>query len=879
MARISKKLLNKLANLGAQRMAIDPTTGQVPVRRAIPVTPEPEIRKAIPVTAEPEVRRAIPVNKEPVKAPSVEKTVTPVKVPDNVTPVAQPPKQQPPAETPVKTEKPVITGVPTQLPPHVGPEPSINRPLGVPEKTEIAKSKPVSPEPQVQVKLPPEQGPQAGGVTLAPPPPAEITTPPPAIAYGRTLLPPQNKLQPNANPQPEPQLNLETVNKGPVAPSPNGYDGLDILRSGVYQPKERWTEAPIFPKGKLPHTPTQLQLPSDSSLSPAEMNNQLLQRIPGGADSFVAEQRANYEKLKDKLPYGVDWSRRDQQFPLTLGGDDSGMYHPKTESISVNPALQKYVYGNKGNSADGWPGVSWNNFSGYADNAKMPADQTAWAAMHEGNHAFLQNVAPAGLVANLTKFQRTLNQKQQQSLVSKGFKPEDKFVAPGALRAPTYNTTQAPEYLQGALSGLNTLRDVTGRKMNTPAEIHQVFTEIEKNPAILDKMPPEGARIFRDYIYKVKSGDEMGAEALREAIARDSQFLAQNQQQAGLKTAGFYDMVMKHLRNRNQHEKTAADTVIVSGIHGDEPAAAIAGRQLASKGLPVVDVGNHSGKRTDHGIDLNRHFDDANKPPKLVSALRKLVALHPKQIIDLHEDNDAHGAYAYASHDIADRVRQKLNAGKALGQAKSVKGDKAVQGVITDGKYPPKGSIEKVMENKGISYTTVETPTNVPLSERVAFHKDKVEKLKKAAGLEKQLKAVLIKGNPKYIDRPRPRAFYTAVRKLLERAGYTVTEDAGHAYTVPAAADLWVGHSRGVDRLRFAPPETRTLGLGAPPREGIQVLNHPKDPSSIIPLDRFHKGVCGKELEALPGYQPGFHDNAAHFKITPEMRAALLKTK
>jgi hypothetical protein len=109
--------------------------------------------------------------------------------------------------------------------------------------------------------------------------------------------------------------------------------------------------------------------------------------------------------------------------------------------------------------------------------------------------------------------------------------------------------------------------------------------------------------------------------------------------------------------------------------------------------------------------------------------------------------------------------------------------------------------------------------------------------------------AVIIRGNPKFIaDNPAAEDFYANLQKHMEQQGYAVTQDAGEPHTTPPAANVWLGHSRGVDRFRFAPEGTRTIGLGAP--DGI---NHPDDTAM----------------------KPGDVPTAAHYKLTPEMLAAL----
>ena len=77
-------------------------------------------------------------------------------------------------------------------------------------------------------------------------------------------------------------------------------------------------------------------------------------------------------------------------------------------------------------------------------------------------------------------------------------------------------------------------------------------------------------------------------------------------------------------------------------------------------------------------------------------------------------------------------------------------------------------------------------------------------------------KAVIIKGNPKFVEGSQKKLaepFYNELKELLESKGYETSFDSGEPHTTPEAADLWVGHSRGQDRLRFAPEGTRTLAI------------------------------------------------------------------
>jgi hypothetical protein len=74
---------------------------------------------------------------------------------------------------------------------------------------------------------------------------------------------------------------------------------------------------------------------------------------------------------------------------------------------------------------------------------------------------------------------------------------------------------------------------------------------------------------------------------------------------------------------------------------------------------------------------------------------------------------------------------------------------------------------------------------------------------------------VVIKGNPKYIkNNKNAESFYNQIKKYLIDLGYTASFDAGKPHTSPKEdVYAWVGHSRGVDRLRFAPDGVKTLSL------------------------------------------------------------------
>lgn len=108
-----------------------------------------------------------------------------------------------------------------------------------------------------------------------------------------------------------------------------------------------------------------------------------------------------------------------------------------------------------------------------------------------------------------------------------------------------------------------------------------------------------------------------------------------------------------------------------------------------------------------------------------------------------------------------------------------------------------------------------------------------IEPHKKGKTAEAKRTAVIVTGNPKYItNNPDAAKFYDALESHLQGRGYAVSRDPGEPHTSPPVADLWVGHSRGADRLRFAPEGTATIAVGSN-REGA--INHGRDDVSRAP--------------------------------------------
>lgn len=133
--------------------------------------------------------------------------------------------------------------------------------------------------------------------------------------------------------------------------------------------------------------------------------------------------------------------------------------------------------------------------------------------------------------------------------------------------------------------------------------------------------------------------------------------------------------------------------------------------------------------------------------------------------------------------------------------------------------------------------------------------------------------AVIIKGNPIYIKgNPHAASFYRELADFLRSEGYKVKLDAGEPFTSPPKADLWVGHSRGVDRLRFAPKGTITVALGT-----LDGIMHPVDENYQRNIEKLisHFGSREKMRSLLEKLAPP----KEHYILTSEMKRAIKSMK
>ena len=112
--------------------------------------------------------------------------------------------------------------------------------------------------------------------------------------------------------------------------------------------------------------------------------------------------------------------------------------------------------------------------------------------------------------------------------------------------------------------------------------------------------------------------------------------------------------------------------------------------------------------------------------------------------------------------------------------------------------------------------------------------------------------AVIVTGNPdhptaKNVTKKTVSAFHSKLKRILESEGLDVSFDPGLQHTEPKKADVWMGHSRGADRLRFAPKNTLGIPIGSS-RPGA--VNHPQDQKW---MDDYERDVLkGRSFKDIP---------------------------
>lgn len=116
--------------------------------------------------------------------------------------------------------------------------------------------------------------------------------------------------------------------------------------------------------------------------------------------------------------------------------------------------------------------------------------------------------------------------------------------------------------------------------------------------------------------------------------------------------------------------------------------------------------------------------------------------------------------------------------------------------------------------------------------------------------------AIIIKGNPNRKRPPKPGNLYQKIKKYLQQKGFEVQYDQGKPHTTPNTnAQLWIGHSRGAGRLKFAPKYIKTIAIGSSLPNSI---NHPKDKTNIKPNE--YDNLPDHVIQAHNNWHPSFKD-------------------
>ena len=92
----------------------------------------------------------------------------------------------------------------------------------------------------------------------------------------------------------------------------------------------------------------------------------------------------------------------------------------------------------------------------------------------------------------------------------------------------------------------------------------------------------------------------------------------------------------------------------------------------------------------------------------------------------------------------------------------------------------------------------------------------------------KELKAIIVKGNPKYINNALAKKYYSDIESYLKQQGVDKVEfDEGADFTRPSLkADMYIGHSRGTSRMQYMPKNKQKVFLQFGVDTGV---THPVD--------------------------------------------------
>jgi hypothetical protein len=244
----------------------------------------------------------------------------------------------------------------------------------------------------------------------------------------------------------------------------------------------------------------------DGRFSASEFHDQYLEGVDGGKESLVKQTQDNYIRDKEHLPWDMDPANRDKRVPVNIQDTYGGYYYPAFEEVIVGVS----------------PGPLSNLKSAGVSDELEPSLHASLVQKNKN----LSNGFPEGV--NGLPFDSILGHEvSHAALFSKNIEKSKEERVEGELTPiRPYLYAIGEEYKVGALTFLNKSRQLTGKKFIDPQEIHQLLDEIEEDPSILDKnYSVEEARLPRTYLL-LKETNPKGAELLRNAVARDCQYLA-----------------------------------------------------------------------------------------------------------------------------------------------------------------------------------------------------------------------------------------------------------------------------------------------------------------------------------------------------------------
>lgn len=287
-----------------------------------------------------------------------------------------------------------------------------------------------------------------------------------------------------------------------------------FLRNGIPQNRTPWNQPDIFPNGR-PRFSSRMTTPVPSptkskngidlrEISPASLIDPLLSRVSGGADQLIRRIQQNYELNADILPYEINYSQRNDLTKIFSVSQQARQKMKQEMAATGDKYIDNVGFCTKKLVIIWNPGTQNNQDPTYNGHTGRRKDNDV--LVHELYKTYLGDF-------------------QNGTASNRQYERDRATTRPTARE--TVVTDQLIEYTASTTDALNELRSVTGRKMIDPQEIHRALDEIERTPQILDKLNPERSRALRSYLYLLNANPTK-AQYLREAIARDGQFLVKS---------------------------------------------------------------------------------------------------------------------------------------------------------------------------------------------------------------------------------------------------------------------------------------------------------------------------------------------------------------